>query len=244
MDFLRQMWELQQAEVEMVKLRKEWDHIKELIAREARTNLDAIRAGIDKAREQWQQIKKQYDAAVVETESIGRKLQQHDSQLYQDGGQSKELLSIQQKIFELEKRKANLEELQLGYIDQLDDLEKKIANETCRLQRLEEQGRSRSSRLAQRQQEIKETYRQWKQKREALRGEIPSYMLVIYNDLVSQKKRPMALLKNDSCGACGVVQSVLNVNALKKGNQYTRCSSCGRMLVPENLVSEQGAGDE
>lgn len=246
MDCLKQMWELQQVEVEMVKLHKEWDHIKELIARESRSDLETIRSGIDKARGQWQAIKKEYDAAVDETESIGRKLQQHDSQLYQDGGQSKELMAIQQKISELKKRKVHLEEQQLGYIERLDDLEKRIANETRRLHRLEEQSRSRAARISQRQKEIKGTYQQWKEKREKLRQQIPSYMLVIYNDLVAQKKRPMALLKEDSCGACGVVQSVLNVNALKKGNQYTRCSSCGRILVPEEQVikSSNGAEDE
>src|SRR5690554_5519338 len=111
----------------MVKLRKEWDQIKELISRDSRSDLETIRSGIDKAREQWQSIKKEYDAAVDETASIGRKLQQHDSQLYQDGGQSKELLSIQKKISELKKRKADLEEQQLGYIERLDDLEKRIA---------------------------------------------------------------------------------------------------------------------
>ncbi len=238
MDFLKQMWQLQQVEVEMVRLRKEWDHIKELAARESRSDLDAIRSGIEKAREQWQSIKEEYDAAVQETQSIGNKLVQHEEQLYQQGGQSKELLSLQQKISELEKRKAYLEEKQLGHINRLDELEQRIANETLRLQRLEEQSRSRSARLAERQKEIKSEYGKWKEQREELRGEIPGYMLDIYNDLVAQKKRPMALLKNANCGACGIEQSVLNVNALKKGNQYTRCSSCGRILVPQQQVAD------
>ena len=238
MDFLKQMWQLQQVEVEMVRLRKEWDHIKDLVSRESRSDLDAIRAGIEKAREQWQAIKEEYDAAVQETQSIGSKLVQHEGQLYQQGGQSKELLSLQQKISELEKRKAHLEEEQLGYITRLDELEQRIANETLRLQRLEEQSRSRTARLAERQKEIKSEYGQWKEQREKLREEVPGYMLVIYNDLVAQKKRPMALLKEASCGACGIEQSVLSVNALKKGNQYTRCSSCGRILVPQQRVAD------
>lgn len=236
MDCLRDMWSLQKVEVEMVQLRKEWEQVKELLTREKRSELELIQTGIDNAREQWHLIKLDYDATVTEIEGINRKLHQYNQQLYGEGS-SKELISIQQSITQMEKRKALLEEKQLGNIEKLDELEKKIANETCRVQRLDEQKRSRTTRLKQRQEEIKSRYQGLKQRREELRGIIPNYMMVIYNDLVSQKKRPLALLKEDNCSGCGMAQTVLNVNALKKGGQYTRCGNCGRILILESAVN-------
>lgn len=239
MDCLKEMWSLQNVEVEMVQLRKEFAHVKDLLDKEKRSDLDLIQYGIDTARNQWQQIKAEYDEMVAEVEKISHKLTQSNQQLYIEGGQSKELVSLQQSISQLEKRKAFLEDKQFSSIEQLDQLEKKIANETVRFQRLDEQRRSRLSRLKQRQDEIKDNYQDLKQKREELRVLIPSYMMAIYNDLVAQKKRPMAVLKNESCSGCGMAQTVLNVNALKKGGQYTRCSNCGRILVLDNAVNEE-----
>lgn len=238
MDCLKSMWTLQNIEVEMVQLRKEWAHVKDLIEKEARSDLEQIQAGIESARDQWQEIKAQYDDMVAEIESINRKLNQYNQQLYVEGGQSKELISFQQSIDKMEKRKAVLEESQLNSIEQLDQLEKKIANETCRFQRLDEQRKSRSSRLRQRKDEISEAYQKMKKEREELRASIPGYMMAIYNDLVAQKKRPMAVLRGENCGGCGMAQTVLNVNALKKGGHYTRCSNCGRILVLDAEVHE------
>lgn len=239
MDCLRDMWELQNVEVEMVKFRKEWAQIKDVMAKEKYCELETIQAGIDSARDQWHKTKTEYDLTVAEIEKICRKLEQFNNQLYDEGGQSKELVSIQQNIQQLEHRKTCLEDKQLGSIEQLDQLEKKIANETCRFQRLDDQRRSRINRLKQRMEEISECYQGLKQRREELRDIIPSYMMAIYNDLVSQKKRPMAVLKEDNCGGCGMAQTVLNVNALKKGGQYTRCSNCGRILVMDIAVKKE-----
>ena len=236
MDCLKEMWSLQSVEVEMVKLRKEWDQVKELAAKENRSDIDLIQNGIDGAREQWQSAKNEYDTTAAEIEILNRKLHQNNEQLYAQGGQSKELVSIQQSIDQLSSRKQALEDKQLGNIEQLDQLEQKIAYETCRLHRLDEQKRSRTSRLKQRQQEIKDSYQELKQKREDLRAVIPSHMIIIYNDLVNQKKRPMAVLREENCGGCGMAQTVLNVNALRKTGQYTRCGSCGRILILDTAV--------
>jgi predicted nucleic acid-binding Zn-ribbon protein len=220
----------------MVKMRKEWDQVKVLLAKENRNDVDLIQTGIDGARKQWQLVKAEHDSTVAEIEKICRKLHQYNQQLYVEGGQSKELVSIQQSIDQLSKRKTELEDKQLGNIEQLDQLEQKIANETCRLHRLDEQKRSRTIRLKQRQQEIKDSYQELKQRREELRRIIPSHMMIIYNDLVAQKKRPMAVLKEENCGGCGMAQTVLNVHALRKASQYTRCGSCGRILILETTV--------
>lgn len=240
MSFLNQMWQLQNIEVEMVKLRKEWIQIKELLSRETGDDLAEIQAGINEAREQWEQRKEEHDECVSEIETISRKLDQFNSQLYEGGAQSKALVSIQQSIEQLHRRKRNQEDKQLSSIEQLDDLEKKIANETVRFQRLEEQRKSRLNRLVKRLDEIREQYKILKDRREGLRAIIPGDMMAIYNDLVAQKKRPLAILVDrENCSGCGIAQTVLNVNALKKRGQYTRCSNCGRILIASEEVEQE-----
>ncbi|MDD4658107.1 MAG: C4-type zinc ribbon domain-containing protein [Eubacteriales bacterium] len=239
MNYLKEMWRLQNIEVELVKLRKEWTQIKEWLNRETGEDLAEIQAGINEAREQWELCKGEYEEGVSEIETIGRKLEQFNSQLYEGGAQSKELVSIQQNIEQLRRRKRNLEEKQLSSIQQLDDLEQKIANETVRFQRLDEQRKSRLNRLMERRDEIRERYKDLKDQREELRKIIPNFMMVIYNDLVAQKKRPMAILTDENCSGCGMAQTVLNVNALKKSGQYTRCSNCGRILIAGDEVEQE-----
>jgi predicted nucleic acid-binding Zn-ribbon protein len=233
------MWELQNVEVEMVQLRREWSRIKDLISKDNYGDHEDIQAGIEVAREQWQKIKEDFNVTVTEIEKIGRKLEQLNHQLYDQGGQSKELISLQQNIQQLEKRKLSLDEKQLGYIEELDQLEKRIANETCRLHRMEDQRRSRLNRLRQRLEEVRQDYSRLKERRQELREIIPSHMMAVYNALVEQKKRPMALLKGDNCDGCGIAQTVLNVNALRKSGQYTRCSNCGRILIMESAAMKE-----
>lgn len=239
MSHLNELWQLQNTEVEMVKLRKERNQIKELSNKETGEDLAEIQAGIIEARNEWEQNKEEYDEIVAEVTDIARKLEQFNSQLYEGGAQSKELVSIQQNIEQLLRRKDNIEEKQLSSIQLLDDLEQKIANETVRFQRLDEQRKSRLSRLTQRNDEVKERYNALKDQREELRQSIPDSMMAIYNDLVMQKKRPMALLVGENCSGCGIAQTVLNVNALKKSGQYTRCINCGRILIASDEVEQE-----
>lgn len=236
MNHLGDMWQLQNIELEMVKLRREWTEIKDLLSRETGSDLAEIKSGVDQARQRWEENKLKYEESVREIETLSRKLEQFNSQLYGGGGLSKELVSIQQNIDQLNKRKQFLEEKQLNCIEQLDDLEKRIANETVRFQRLDEQRNSRLGRLIERRDQIQEKNKVLKEQREALRLKIPDPLLAIYNNLVSQKKRPMAVLVGENCSGCGIAQTVLSVNALKKPGQYIRCSNCGRILIAEGAV--------
>ncbi len=59
MNYLNEMWQLQNIEVEMVKLRKEWTEIKEWLNRETGEDLAEIQAGINEAREQWERTKEE-----------------------------------------------------------------------------------------------------------------------------------------------------------------------------------------
>lgn len=233
------MWQLQSVEIEMVKLRKEWTQAKELASRETGGDSALIQAGIDEARTRWEKCKEDYEESVAEIETIARKLEQYNSQLYEGGSQSKELVSLEQNIGQLEKRKLQLEDEQLGYFEVLDDLEKKIANETVRFQRLDEKRRSRLNRLNERKDETREKFMDLKKSREELRQAIPPTMMKLYNDLVAQKKRPMALLTGEICGGCGIAQTVLNLNALKKSGQYIRCINCGRILISGDAVEKE-----
>lgn len=85
MDCLRDMWELQNVEVEMVQLRREWSRIKDLISKDNYGDHEDIQAGIEVAREQWQKIKEDFNVTVTEIEKIGRKLEQLNHQLYRPG---------------------------------------------------------------------------------------------------------------------------------------------------------------
>lgn len=239
MNHLVAMWQLQNIEIEMVKLRKEWTQAKELTNRETGRDLALIQAGIDEARTRWEKCKEEYEESVSEIETIARKLEQYNNQLYEGGSLSKELVSLEQNIGQLEKRKLQLEDEQLSYFEILDDLEKKIANETVRFQRLDEKRKSRLNRLSELKDETKDKFMDLKKGREELRETIPPTMMKLYNDLVAQKKRPMALLVGEICSACGIAQTILNINALKKSGQYIRCINCGRILIANDVVEKE-----
>lgn len=240
MDYLKEMWSLQNTEVEMVRLRKEWSELKERLSKESCcADLAEIQTGVKEAKAIWAKCKKEYEDSTEEIETIGRKLIQFNSQLYEGGGLSKELISIQQNIEQLNNRKQLLEEKQLACIVQLDDLEQRIANETVRFQRLDEQRKSRLSRLAGRRDEIQVEYGGLKERREELRACIPAELMSMYSDLVAQKKRPVAILDGENCSSCGIAQTVLNVNAVRKRSQYTRCINCGRILVASEVIAQE-----
>lgn len=239
MNYLKAMWELQNVEIEMVRLRREWAQAKDLASRETGGDLASIQEGIQVARTRWEQIKEEYEESVSEIETIVRKLEQYNNQLYEDGAQSKELVSLGQNIDQLEKRRSLLEEKQLGYFETLDDLEKKIANETVRFQRLDEQRKSRLCRFNEVKELSKKDFLVLKSRREELRQSIPPAMMALYNDLVAQKKRPLALLAGENCSGCGIAQTVTNVNALKKGGRYIRCINCGRILIVSDDLEKE-----
>ncbi len=78
--------------------------------------------------------------------------------------------------------------------------------------------------------------------REALAEALPFEARGVYDKLYPVRKgRPVAPLKGDSCGGCGMVVPPNDRMKVSACNSLTRCSSCTRILVAGDLWSPAAA---
>jgi predicted nucleic acid-binding Zn-ribbon protein len=67
--------------------------------------------------------------------------------------------------------------------------------------------------------------------REAALGDVPEQDLELYLQLrTSRGGLAVALLEDDSCGACGLIQSHSSRQSIRMANDLHLCKQCGRIL--------------
>jgi len=81
--------------------------------------------------------------------------------------------------------------------------------------------------------------------RDALEQSLPFEARGVYEKLYPVRKaRPVAPLKGDSCGGCGMFVPPNDRMKVAAGKALTRCPSCSRILVSAAIWSPEAAGAE
>ncbi|MGH2710476.1 MAG: zinc ribbon domain-containing protein [Actinomycetota bacterium] len=200
---------------------------------EARTRADAVEQKVGELRLALDSIGREERRLENEISSVDQRIQAEQKRLY-DGSVAnpKELSSIQAEIESLGRRKARLEDEEIGQMEHREDLESRLPPLEKELgelrQRVEETEASAQSELG----KIAGELDQLRSSRGGLAAEIDEELLEIYEDLRAHKKGVgAAALIEGVCQGCHEKLSAMALDKLKRTDGIRRCEHCRRIVI-------------
>lgn len=169
----------------------------------------------------------------LEMEGIAQKIKLADENLYSGRIKNpKEMTEVQDEIAALQRHRSQLEGELLDAMIAIDEGQTSAAQARETLDAITaSKGASNSDLLAERKQLATEIAAQ-----ETLRAEaattVDAASLKIYDALRPRKAgRAVALLKGNSCAACGIEQTTMLAQQVWQGRELVYCGNCGRILA-------------
>jgi predicted nucleic acid-binding Zn-ribbon protein len=161
------------------------------------------------------------------------KLYETDETLYSGRVRNpKELQDMQQEIKSLKKRNQELEDVLLETMMSVDVADAALKESSAKLETIRAQFELANKNLIDEQKRLKAEGNALLKSREQLLPSIEATSLKVYNNLKPRKNnQAVAVLINQSCSVCRVQQDMNVIQAVRKGESLTYCSSCGRILI-------------
>jgi len=160
-------------------------------------------------------------------------LRETDENLYSGRVRNpKELQDMQNEIVSLKKRNQELEDTLLETMMAVDTAEADLKASTAALETIRAQFELANKSLIDEQKRLKAEGSALLKNREQLLPTIDANTLKVYNNLRPRKNnQPVSVLVNQSCSVCRVQQDLHVIQAVRKGESLTYCSSCGRIII-------------
>jgi predicted nucleic acid-binding Zn-ribbon protein len=226
----RLLWELQQADNHITKLKRERSKLDDGSA--ARAERDTLERARDEAKTQLNALNTQRSAKEDELKTAEEKLTRQNTRLM--GAKSAhEVNSLQRDIDALGKARGDLDEAILTLMDeaetatrQLADLEAQLQDQSTLTAQIEHTFAVETRRL---DREIEESL--------ALRSEISAQLDATSLQKYEEYARKyhgvaVAISENGNCSACGMAFTPFNLREAKS-QTWPTCESCNRLLFVE-----------
>lgn len=225
------LYRLQRIDLDLDKRRARLREItaaleQDSVLRQAQTDVDTFHAALAPQQARAKDL-------TLEIQSVVEQNRQLSDRLY--GGtvhNPKELQDIQDKIAELKRRHASLENTLLETMISVEELEGSLAGAKARLDEVRATRGDELKALLDEQHRLKREIKSLKTDREAVVQEVSEDNLALYQELRTKRQgHAVALLQGETCSGCHVDQTTVLVQKVRQGQALIRCASCGRILV-------------
>jgi len=226
----RALYRVQEIELAVIDRRirlKEIDSQLEdnAVVQEAQSQLDDAQAHLDTVLKQVKDVENQIETVVEKHKST-------ESRLYSGAVKNpKELQDMGKEIESLTRRRETLDNQLLDIMLERDDaLAMKQLTEEELAQVTDAWEMEHKDLLDEKNQLTTESEKLMIQRKEALQG-VHADSLKEYNSLRTAKSnRPVAILENKACSACGIEQNNAIITAVNQDERLIKCHNCGRIL--------------
>ncbi len=144
----------------------------------------------------------------------------------------KELGSLQQELESLKKQRDPLEETAMGYMEQIEDTQKRIKIFEDDLKSLESRLGAEHKSLHLQIEELTVKLAQLKEGRKKIISAIPPEELNFYAEIKTRRGIAVAKIDKGTCGRCRISLSSAELQKARSG-KMAQCSSCSRILYFE-----------
>lgn len=202
---------------------------------EARRRADEVEQKVGEIRLALDSIKREEKRLENEISSVDQRIQAEQKRLY-DGSVAnpKELSSIQAEIESLGRRKARLEDEEIGQMEHREELEGKLPpleKEHGELRALSNEVEGSMEREL---GEIQTALEGRRTERASLVPELDEELVELYEDLRAQKRGVgAAALIDGVCQGCHEKLSAMALDKLKRTDGIRRCEYCRRILISQ-----------
>ena len=202
---------------------------------EARRSADIVEQKIGELRLALDSIQREEKRLEHEISTVDQRIQAEQKRLY-DGSVAnpKELSSIQAEIESLGRRKARLEDEEIGQMEHREELESRLPALEKEHGELRQRALDVEGSMERELDEIGSELSARRSEREAVVPELDEELLELYEDLRAQKRGVgAAALVDGVCQGCHEKLSAMALDKLKRTDGIRRCEYCRRILISQ-----------
>lgn len=196
--------------------------------------LDSARAAVERDTHSVAELKSKLRALELETSRLSDKLKQVNDRLY--GGRitnAKELADLNQDEKMLQRRKSELEDQSLAFMEQIEAAERVVNEKQSTHAKIATDTTARHNQERTQLTGLDADDAALELKRQAHRAQLPTDVLRTYDHLRQTKKgRAVVKVMAASCVACGTALPSGLLSRLKLNNELVFCTNCERILAP------------
>lgn len=224
--------ELHQLDQQILQLRARIDDVQKVLSND--DEIKMLQSVVEAKVAQATPLKKNVRTLEADMESLRAKIDETEKILY--GGtiiHAKVLKDRQTELLNFQKRYAETEERLLDMMMQLDGLEEEQLTATAQLNLLIEQRKGQHQHLFDEQHQAQAHIAQLKEARLQLTPQLPPPTLKLYESLRARFKGAIVVKMQPGgvCGFCGVEQSRIIENDVRRGIGINQCNNCQRILM-------------
>lgn len=243
-DDLRNLVALQRLDEQLAVLRRRLESLPaELGERESDlAALEAAAEGLEGQRKAALVRAQELENEVLQMEERIRRLERQ----IRDSRDAGAIQVAEHEAGELRQRIARAQEEELSELDRAEALEKEVAASRERLDRAREELEQFRATVAEDEARLTAEAAGLQERRKTLSKSLPSPLRDVYEKLLPARRgRPLAALRGESCGGCGMVVPPNDRLLVQTAATLVRCRSCSRILVSLDLWTEEStAGGE
>lgn len=228
----RELLELQTVDGDLAVRNERLDEIAKRIGDDSALRALARRLKQEEAEvEEGLSRQRDLDAAVAD---LTEKVNAAEAKLY--GGvvvNPRELRGLQADVEMIKRQRWNQEETLLEVMVGLD---LSTGNRDASAQQLEQMKRTwkaEQKSLVEEQERLRGETAALVERRGALVARVPPAETALYEQVRKSRPQPVALMHNNTCGACRVGLPGRTAQEVRSSPSPTRCPNCGRILLPE-----------
>lgn len=228
----RELLELQAVDGDLAVRNERLDEIAKRIGDDSALRALARRLKQEEAEvEEGLSRQRDLDVAVAD---LTEKVNAAESKLY--GGvvvNPRELRGLQADVEMIKRQRWNQEETLLEVMVGLD---LSTGNRDASAQQLEQMKRTwkaEQKSLVEEQERLRGETAALVERRGALVARVPPAETALYEQVRKSRPQPVALMHNNTCGACRVGLPGRTAQEVRSSPSPTRCPNCGRILLPE-----------
>jgi predicted nucleic acid-binding Zn-ribbon protein len=228
------LFQLQDIDLTLQRSRQRIQAIDDLLA-----NDDVIRSAqnrVDAVQNKLTPLKTRARALEHEIQSNESRTATSEAQLYSGAIKSpKEMQDVQAEIESLKKWHGELETQLLETMMDAEAAEAELAEVESALATVTASRGDEHRQLLDEKQDLVSKVKLLRERREQVLQDILPANLQLYDKLRPQKRnQPVAIMDGNTCGVCGVAQTVAIERAVRHNTAITYCSNCDRILVYRN----------
>ena len=225
------LYQLQKIDLEILNHEKRLQEINGILANDEATQ--AAQAQVDHATNKLSPLRAKLRDLELETSANEQKRKTSEQQLYSGAVKNpKEMQDMQQEIASLQKRHDELETMILEQMMQVEEAEAELDTAENNLATVVAARSDENQALLTEQGALEQQITTLQERRPQVLREVTPENLKTYDTMrVRKHNQPIAVMEGNTCGICGVAQTVTIERDVRQSNKLVNCSNCGRILV-------------
>ena len=227
---LTNLFRLQEVDEALIDKRERLAEIDRILAENER--IQQAEARLEEAQAAYITAKSETGEAEQAVANQRDKLKKTEDSLYGGGVTNpKELEDLQMESESLKRYLATLEDRLLEAMVQFDEVEGSYESAKEDLARIKAEVAANHQDLNQEREQILKEIDRLEMEREAAASNVPEADQALYEKVRGKTgRKPIAVMKDGSCGVCGMAIPGSNQQAVRGGHETVRCPQCGRLL--------------